>query len=179
MLIAETKKKKNIAEYVIYMWQTEELIRSYDLDITRIKNSIVTFLPVSDQEKDVITNWYGQLITAMEQEQLQTHGHLQETKTIIGALDKLHHLLLDVMKDVEYHKLISNSVEPLETFRKMAPDRHFSTVEICLNAVYGFLLLRLNNKPIDDEMTKLVDQFGLILSYLSYKYLENKQGRFN
>lgn len=179
MLIADNKKNKNIAEYIIYLWQTEELIRSYDLDITRIKASIVEFLPIEEQEKLAVIDWYAKLIDAMKQEGVHERGHLHESKAIIDELNALHHLLLDVMKDVEYTKLISQAMEKIDTFRQMATDKHFSVVEVFLNALYGFLLLRLNNKPVDDEMKKLVDQFGLILSYLSYKYKERMQGRFN
>ena len=33
MIIASQKKKENIAEYLLYMWQIEDIIRAYGLDI--------------------------------------------------------------------------------------------------------------------------------------------------
>ncbi|MDE6294965.1 MAG: DUF4924 family protein, partial [Muribaculaceae bacterium] len=36
MYTASEKKRENIAEYLLYMWQIEDLIRSYNLDMDRI-----------------------------------------------------------------------------------------------------------------------------------------------
>lgn len=41
MITASAKKRENIAEYVLYMWQIEDLIRAYGLDIDKIKENIV------------------------------------------------------------------------------------------------------------------------------------------
>ena len=32
MFIAEQKKRDNIAEYLLYMWQLEDILRAYVLD---------------------------------------------------------------------------------------------------------------------------------------------------
>ena len=36
MIIALQKKKENIAEYLIYMWQVEDLLRACQLDESKI-----------------------------------------------------------------------------------------------------------------------------------------------
>ena len=41
MIIAKKKKSENIAEYILYMWQIEDLIRAYNLNIKEIKKNIV------------------------------------------------------------------------------------------------------------------------------------------
>ena len=38
MQIAEQKKKSNIAEYILYMYQVEDVIRGYNFDLDRIMN---------------------------------------------------------------------------------------------------------------------------------------------
>ena len=47
MITASIKKKENIAEYLLYMWQIEDLIRANKLDIDKIQTSII------DQYKDL------------------------------------------------------------------------------------------------------------------------------
>ena len=37
MLIAREKKKNNIAEYILYMWQLEDMLRALKLDMEHIK----------------------------------------------------------------------------------------------------------------------------------------------
>ena len=36
MFIARQKRKENIAEYLLYMWQMEDLVRSFKCDIEAI-----------------------------------------------------------------------------------------------------------------------------------------------
>ena len=40
-------KEKNIAEYLIYMWQIEDLIRANGCDMEKIKSPIIAPYPVS------------------------------------------------------------------------------------------------------------------------------------
>ena len=41
MIIASQKRKENIAEYLLYMWQIEDIIRANKLDIDKIKESVI------------------------------------------------------------------------------------------------------------------------------------------
>ena len=41
MIIARKKRKENIAEYILYMWQIEDIIRANNLNITKIENNII------------------------------------------------------------------------------------------------------------------------------------------
>ncbi|WP_347164130.1 DUF4924 family protein, partial [Parabacteroides merdae] len=37
MIIARRKRKENIAEYLLYMWQVEDLIRANNFDMDSIR----------------------------------------------------------------------------------------------------------------------------------------------
>ena len=41
MFISKQLKQQNIAEYLIYMWQVEDLIRAYGCDLNRIREQLV------------------------------------------------------------------------------------------------------------------------------------------
>ena len=41
MFTASQKRKENIAEYLIYMWHIEDVIRAYGLDMDRIKHELI------------------------------------------------------------------------------------------------------------------------------------------
>ena len=41
MITASQKKRENIAEYLLYMWQIEDLIRANGLDIDKIQENII------------------------------------------------------------------------------------------------------------------------------------------
>ena len=41
MIIAQEKRKTNITEYIIYLWQVEDMIRALNLDMDKIKQTAV------------------------------------------------------------------------------------------------------------------------------------------
>ncbi len=40
MIIAQQKRKENIAEYLLYLWQVEDLLRACKLDIDTVDRMI-------------------------------------------------------------------------------------------------------------------------------------------
>ena len=58
MQIALEKKKKNIAEYLLYMWQLEDLFRAQQLDEASLYNLLVSPLDLEASKKAEIWNWY-------------------------------------------------------------------------------------------------------------------------
>ena len=55
MFIASQKRKENIAEYLLYMWQIEDLIRANNLDIDNIAQNIVAkFSLTEEQQKQIV-----------------------------------------------------------------------------------------------------------------------------
>ena len=49
MLISQQKRKENIAEYLLYMWQIEDLIRSFDCNIDAIEQKVISQFPAEQQ----------------------------------------------------------------------------------------------------------------------------------
>ena len=46
MIIAEQLRNSNRAEYLLYMWQVEDLIRAYDCDIEHKSDTTVVCRPL-------------------------------------------------------------------------------------------------------------------------------------
>ena len=51
MIISREKRKENIAEYLLYMWQIEDLIRGCELDLDKIKNSVIDKYTLPNKKK--------------------------------------------------------------------------------------------------------------------------------
>ena len=69
MITASQKRKENIAEYLLYMWQIEDIIRANGLDIDKIKHNIIDKYPdLSDSQRREMTEWYESLIDMMRRE---------------------------------------------------------------------------------------------------------------
>ena len=76
MLIANQKKESNIAEYILYMWQIEALIRSCNLSIYELEDAVISHYGVSGKEQLEITKWYKTLIAEMKSQGIKQTGHL-------------------------------------------------------------------------------------------------------
>ena len=68
MIIARQKRKENIAEYLLYMWQVEDLIRANDFDMDSIRRTVVDRYDQPDDVKEEIAKWYEELIEMMRSE---------------------------------------------------------------------------------------------------------------
>jgi hypothetical protein len=64
--VAEKKKSQNIGEYLIYLYQMEDLIRSFQGNLEEIRQYVVAHYPVSEQEKAEITAWFEGLLEKMK-----------------------------------------------------------------------------------------------------------------
>lgn len=102
MIIASQKRKENIAEYLLYMWQIEDIIRAYKLDIDTIDEQIVSKYNVPDDKKKEIREWYESLVDMMRREGVVESGHLQLNKNVIIDLTDLHLALLKSPKEPFY-----------------------------------------------------------------------------
>ena len=92
MKISQQLKEKNIAEYLIYMWQVEDLIRANKCDIDFIRNNIISRYPA--EEHAALEEWYGNLADMMRAEGVVEKGHLQINRNVIRNLTDLHAELL-------------------------------------------------------------------------------------
>lgn len=65
------KKKDNIIEYLLYLWQIEDLIRSCQFNIEEINDKIIKNSPYNSAQKEALKNWYIDFMYSMESENIQ------------------------------------------------------------------------------------------------------------
>ncbi|MEM9390524.1 MAG: DUF4924 family protein [Bacteroidota bacterium] len=169
MTIAERKKQENISEYIIHMYQTEDLIRAFEFDLNQITEYVIKHIPGDENEKKQLILWYAEVITQMSEEGIKKDGHLKSTQEIVTRLQDLKNILLTT--DQEFITIWKTAQKTVESNQDKTGTNE---IQVCLNGIYGLLLLRLNGQPVSDEILKQADQFGNVLSYLSYKYKQQK-----
>ena len=94
MIVANQKRKENIAEYLLYMWQVEDLIRANHFDLEAIRKQVVERYDQPAEVKEEIARWYEELIQMMLTEGVKEEGHIQLNKNVIITLTDLHLRLL-------------------------------------------------------------------------------------
>lgn len=172
MSIAENKKKNNISEYIIFMYQTEDLIRVYNFDMDQIKEYVINHFPVDDEEKESLVNWYKDIRDEMLNENIKEKGHLSKVNKIANELGELSLQLLK--SDQAYRQIYDRAKIDINKHMALSNGTITDPIQICLNAIYGLLLLRVNGKQVDESLKEGINAFGEVLSYLSYKYKQRK-----
>lgn len=177
MIIAQQKKKQNIAEYLLYMWQIEDIIRANKLNIDLIKENIIDKFDLPEDTKNEVTEWYENLIEMMKFENIQEKGHLQINKNIISELTDLHLRLLKSPQQVEYIASYYKTLPFIVELRSHNQNKEIPELETCFSALYGVLLLRLQNKEISGETQAAIAQISSFIRQLSIKYKSEKEGQ--
>ena len=104
MLIAQQKRKENIAEYLLYLWQVEDLLRACNLDIDTVERNVISRYDVDDSTRREIREWYESLIKMMQLENVRERGHIRVCHNVLIRLNDLHQqLLADQNRFPEYH----------------------------------------------------------------------------
>ena len=80
MIIVDQLKQRSIAEYLLYMWQIEDLIRAYNRNIDNLEKDYINKFQVSAEEHAEMKDWFEGLIKMMELENVRKKGHLQIAK---------------------------------------------------------------------------------------------------
>lgn len=176
MFISQELRKKNIAEYLLYMWQIEDIIRAYDCSLARIRREYIERFNYTDEQKEEMTDWYGNLVRMMNSEGCREHGHLQINKIVIQQLSELSAELLSSSKfpfyNSEYYKVLPFIVE----LRKRGADNNENEIETCFNALYGVMMLRLQKKTVSPDTEHAIKEITTFIGMLSDYYLKGKKG---
>lgn len=180
MFIASQKRKENIAEYLLYMWQIEDLIRANGLDLDKIQKNIIDRYPVSPEQQRQMAGWYESLIDMMRREEVADKGHLQMNRNIIAQLADLNDRVLKDPRFSDYSREFYKTLPYIVELRAKSGENRAGEIETCFNALYGVLLLRLQHKEISPRTLEAVDQIGRFIAMLAkYFYLDEHDKLFN
>ncbi len=175
MIIAKERKAENIIEYVLYMWQIEDLIRSFDFDFDKINSSIISQFDVDPIVKKEIQVWYQGLIDLMKTEKLQKKGHLLFLNNTVNDLNDLHLYLLQ-KKNTEYLQYYSWAKTHIDELYKLSNKSANNEIETSLNGLYGLLLLKLQKRKVTDETQKSIESISKMLAFLNKIYFKIEKG---
>ncbi len=170
MIIASRKRKENIAEYILYMWQIEDIIRANDCDIEQIKKNVVDRFQISDDQRKEMLEWYESLIDMMRREGVIESGHLQINKNILNQLVQLHQALLADPEFPDYTAEFYKTLPFIVELRTKAGENKTGEIETCFTALYGMLMMRLQQKQMTPETQDAIKQISRFISVLSKNF---------
>ena len=156
------------------MWQVEDIIRAYDCSLTRLRREYISRFDYDDEQISELTDWYGNLVTMMNGEGKRESGHLQINQVVLQQMVELHAQLLESTKfpfyTAQYYKVLPFIVE-----LRNRGDKNQNEIATCLNALYGTMMLRLQNREISPDTKHAISEITTFIGLLSDYYLKDKE----
>lgn len=173
MIVARKKRKENIAEYLLYMWQVEDLIRANGFDMRQIRENIVDRYRQPEEVREEISRWYEELADMMRSEGVMEKGHLQINRNVIIALTDLHLRLLESPGETAYRTAYYDALPNIVQLRSKSGDgEDIPEPETCFTALYGYTLLKMQGREVSKETAEAIRRITVLLSVLAGKYAE-------
>ncbi|MEA3317964.1 MAG: DUF4924 family protein [Bacteroidota bacterium] len=176
MIIAKEKKKENISEYILYMWQVEDMIRASKFNIESIDKGIIQKFNQPDNIKKEMKEWYTHLIQMMRNEQIVEKGHLQFVKNTLNDLYNTHLILLKSTEELEYIDTYNKVHADIQDLLQKSKGEAENEIEAGFNGLYGLLLMRLQGKNISASTNSAILAISKLIALLSKKHMAIEKG---
>lgn len=147
-------KKDNIAEYILYLWQMEDVVRAFGTDEAMQQNRFLSDLQQMMREEGVIDS-----------------GHVQLAINALSELEDLHIELLNT--EATYRAAYMQLMPQLNILKSKSDNPSQSDLSMMFVFLYNIMLLRMQKKEISPATTALQQQISHLLAYLSKTYKEN------
>jgi len=179
MLTAKQKRTENIAEYILYLFQIEDLIRAFQLDMELIQSKLISQYNTENEVLQTeISVWYKNLVLMMKKEGITEKGHLQFLVNLINDLNEFHLKLMETAQVQEYVQTYK-TVAGLITELKLKNTGNKNNIHITLEAIYGYLLLKMQHKEVTHETSEAVQQLSIWLGQLSMLFKDYEDNKLD
>jgi hypothetical protein len=164
MLIALQKRRENIAEYILYLWQIEDLLRALQFSPEAIYSTLVARVEGADeQQKENIFNWYMQIVELLRKEGKEEKGHIDHTLHLVADLHNLHLQLMKLPVGERYRMTYARLAAELPRLRTILDNDDISDTELCFRALYAAMLYRIKGggeRAIEDTLAVISPAIG-------------------
>ena len=160
MDIAQAKRRENIAEYILYLWQLEDLLRALQFSPEAIFSQLIA--PRKDLEegqKPVFLMWYMDIANLLREEGKEEKGHLEHTLHLIRDLHGLHLQLLKLPAGAHYRTTYASLEPHLPHLREVMGNPGMNDTELCFRALYATMLYRIKGQG---ETSAVADTIAFI-----------------
>lgn len=175
MIIANKLRENNRAEYLLYMWQVEDLLRAYGCDAEEIKAHYLCRFTLPEAQMEEMHEWYANLCDMMIAEGKREKGHLQININTLQELEEFNAQLLKSTKFPYYKAMYYKILPYIVEVRAKKEQKDENEIETCFDILYGTMLLRLSHKEVSAETNKAVQDISTLLGQLSDYYLKDKK----
>ena len=175
MDIAKAKRRENIAEYILYLWQLEDLLRALQFSPEAIFSTLIApRKDIAEEQKHIFLLWYLDLANLLQQEGKEEKGHLEHTLHLIQDLHDLHLQLMKLPVGEHYRR----------TFARLEPgavigNPGMSDTELCFRALYAAMLYRIKGEGNKSAVTDTLEFISPVIAELADLYGKVERGEID
>ncbi len=168
MDIARAKRRENIAEYILYLWQLEDLLRALQFSPEAIFSTLIApRKDIPEEQKHLFLLWYLDLVNLLQQEGKEEKGHLEHTLHLIRDLHDLHLQLMKLPAGEHYRKTYARLEPELPRLRTVLGNPGMSDTELCFRALYAAMLYRIKGEGDKSAVTDTLEFISPVIGSLA------------
>lgn len=177
MDIAQAKRKENIAEYILYLWQIEDLLRALQFSPEAIYSQLVAPRDVEEEQKHIYLLWYMDIVNLLRKESKDESGHLEHTLHLIADMHNLHLQLMHHPIGEHYRKTFARLAPQLPSLRAMVQKEEISDTELAFRALYATMLYRIKgDKKREEAIRDTMELVSPVVAELADMYRKVERG---
>ena len=168
MDIALSKRKENIAEYILYLWQLEDRLRALQFSPEAVYSSLIApRKELDEQQKSAFLIWYMDIANLLRQEGKEEKGHLEHTLHLIRDLHDLHLQLLKLPVGEHYRATFARLEPELPRLRAIIGNPGMNDTELCFRALYAAMLYRIKGDGGRSAVTDTIEYISPVVAELA------------
>lgn len=168
MDIAKAKRKENIAEYILYLWQVEDLLRALQFSPEAVYSTLIApRKDLAEGEKPVFLMWYMDIANLLREEGKEEKGHLEHTLHLIADLHDLHLQLMKLPAGEHYRQTYAKLEPELPRLRAVLGNPGMSDTELCFRALYAAMLYRIKGEGDKSAVADTIEYISPVVAELA------------
>ena len=179
MDIAQAKRRENIAEYILYLWQLEDLLRALQFSPEAVHSQLIAPRNLSQPEQRLYLEWYMDIADLLRQEGKDEKGHLEHTLHLIGDLHDLHLQLMKLPVGEHYRRTYARLEPELPRLRAVLGNPGISDTELCFRALYAAMLYRIRGEGGQQAVADTVEYISPAIAELASMYGKVERGEID
>ena len=177
MDIAQAKRRENIAEYILYLWQLEDLLRALQFSPEAIFSQLVEpRKDIPEEKKHLFLLWDMDIVNLLHQEGKDEKGHLEHTLHLIADMHNLHLQLLKLPVGAHYRTTFARLEPELPRLRQIIGNPGMSDTELCFRALYAAMLYRIKGEGGKSAVTDTLEFVSPVIAELADMYRKVETG---
>ena len=179
MDIAQAKRKENIAEYILYLWQLEDLLRALQFSPEAIYSQLIAPRDIPEEQRHLYLLWYMDIVNLLHEEGKDEKGHLDHTLHLIADLHDLHLRLLQLPAGERYRAARARLEPHLPSLKLVLADGDMSDTELCFRALYAAMLYRIKGQGDRSAVSDTVEYISPVIAELAAMYGRVERGEID